>query len=253
MSKIIISQENPIIKLASSLQEKKFRKENGLVIIEGHKIIEEALSSHQSFYKLFVSSEKEKEYEHFFDKVNCEVIVTTSEILKKLSLTNTPQGILAILNIKEKEENNLNTNFLVLDHIQDPGNLGAIIRSAVASGFTNIFMLDCVDIYNEKVIRSSMGNLFKINYHNVTILDLENILKSKKYELLLADMNGKNVLQIKVPPDKLVGIIIGNEGNGVSENLRKLATQTVSIPMKNDVESLNAAVSASIIMYQFFK
>jgi len=254
MAQQITSTNNTLIKLVKSLNEKKYRKQHKLALIEGSKIIDEAIKSDQNFYKLIIDENKKEDYKSYLHKLDCEVVYTKSFILEQISPTKTPQGIVAVIHTKTLDPMIITDNFLVLDNVQDPGNLGAIIRTAAASGFNNIFMLNCVDVYNNKVIRASMGNLFKVNNYSITYEKLEKLLKAKEnYKLLHASMQGENILQMHLPKTLSVGIIIGNEGTGVTQKVQDLATDTVSIPMKNDVESLNAAVSASIIMYQFLK
>ena len=254
MKEIITSKQNSHIKLAKSLSQKKFRKEHNMALLEGHKIIEEALLAGATFELVFVDNEKEQEYEAQLKKLNCEVIFITSALIDYLSLTETAQGMLAIIKTDFVKQKALDSNFLVLDNLQDPGNLGAIIRTAAATGFSTIFMLNCVDRWNEKVIRSSMGNLFKVNLIETDATGLKEALeKMDSYQLLTASMEGETIFHLNHLPKEKVGIIIGNEGNGVSSEVRTLATKTISIPMKNNVESLNAAVSASILMYQFMK
>ncbi|MGD9900964.1 MAG: TrmH family RNA methyltransferase [Spirochaetales bacterium] len=252
MAQVIKSLENPIIKEASSLKQKKYRKLLNLAILEGHKIIDEGINSKLEFVNLFIDENKKDTYSKYAHLIKCNIIYTDERVLKAISPSDTPQGILATVKTKYLTPMVIdNNNFLVLEHIQDPGNVGAIIRSAAASNFKNIFMIDCVDVYNDKVVRASMGNLFKVNCYDISLEKLQKLLSVKEnYELYLADMNGKNIFQLDLPKNKVIGIIIGNEGSGVTENIKKLATQTISIPMQNGVESLNAAVSASILMYK---
>lgn len=251
MAQIITSQNNALVKLASSLNSKKYRKLHNLALLEGTKIIDEAIKANQVFYKLFIEEEKAEDYKNYLHQVNCEVVYTTAKIINSISPTQTPQGIVAIIETRSFEPMVIGGNFLVLDNIQDPGNLGAIIRSAAASGYKNIFMLNCVDVYNDKVIRASMGNLFKTNNYTVSLEQLQKLLSVKEnYELLLATMQGENIFEVSIKKGSTIGVIIGNEGSGVTEQVAKLARKTVSIPMQNEVESLNAAVSASIIMYK---
>lgn len=251
MSQTILSTNNSLIKETAKLKQKKFRRELNSAIIEGHKIITEAIEVGVTFKYLFMLESKKEEYKHFLHKLNCEVIYINERVLKQITVTNSPQGILAVIDISKLSPITINGNFLILDHIQDPGNLGAIVRSAVATGFTNIYMINCVDLYNEKVVRASMGNLFKINAHSVSFEQLKKLVTSLNAEVLASDLNGENIFEINLPTETQIGIIIGNEGSGISKSVKALATKTVTIPMKNNVESLNAAVSASIVMYKF--
>ena len=132
--------------------------------------------------------------------------------------------------------------------MQDPGNVGTIVRTAAASGFDTIYLINSADYLSAKVIRSSAGMIFKINLFNVSYDELLKITSENKLNLICADMKGENIYKFK-PNLSSFGIVIGNEGNGVSEVLRGACKFTVSLPMKNGVESLNAGVTASILMY----
>ena len=184
-----------------------------------------------------------KDYETNFKK-----IVFSNKLFDKLSLLENPEGVSACLKIKNQKEIS-SDKILLLDHIQDPGNLGTIIRSAEAFSFKDIILLNsCVDIYNEKTIRASMGSIFRLNFIEVEINDLKDLL-DKNYKLVLADMNGKSVDYYK-SCDKII-LAIGNEANGISKSLKDLSNDFVSIKMDGKIESLNAAIAASILMNNF--
>ena len=158
---------------------------------------------------------------------------------------------LNLFGFKKKEEKEINGNVLVLDGLQDPGNLGTIIRSAVAFNVDTIILSkDTVDLYNPKVVRSTQG----MNFHiNIIRRDLEheiNTLKEKGYTVYSTDViNGKNIKNVKV--NGKYAIIMGNEGNGVRENIKNLSDEKLYIKMNNDCESLNVGVATSIILYEF--
>lgn len=158
----------------------------------------------------------------------------------------TSQNVFAVAKIPQANKTN-SQNVLVLDKIQNPDNLGAIIRSAVATNFVTIYAIESVDLYNEKTLRSSMGNVFKVNFIKTDYQHINSLLKG--YQVCIADMQGENIFKLN-SLQKNVALVIGNEGNGVSEQMRKLCNKKISIPMQNNVESLNASVSAGIIMYQ---
>lgn len=239
---IITSKCNPKFMLAQKLKQKKFREEFKQILLEGEKLILDAVSNNLQVEMLLLSEEKLA----FASKINCkELIVLSPNLCKNLSTMVTSQNVFAI--VKMPQNKGFSSNVLVLDKIQNPDNLGAIIRSAVATNFTTIYAVNCVDLYNEKTLRSSMGNVFKVNLIKTDYSALKSILTG--YEILVADMHGKNIFNLP-KLTKNVALIIGNEGNGVSAELMDLATQKVSIPMQNNVESLNASVSAGIIMYQ---
>lgn len=239
---IITSKSNPKFMLAQKLKQKKFREEFKQILLEGEKLILDALANNLQLETLFVSEEKLA----FASKLKCkEIVVLTPNLCKNLSTMVTSQNVFAI--VKMPQKNSFSNNVLVLDKIQNPDNLGAIIRSAVATNFTTIYAVDSVDLYNEKTLRSSMGNVFKVNLIKTNYSALKTILSG--YEILVAHMHGENIFALPKLTKK-VALIIGNEGNGVSAEMMDLATQKVSIPMQNNVESLNASVSAGIIMYQ---
>ena len=174
----------------------------------------------------------------------------TKEIMKKISSqVSIANNIAVCYKIKEQE---LKGNIVLLDNIQDPGNLGTIIRSAVAFGFKNIILSDdTVDLYNDKVIRASEGMIFHIN---VLRKNLELFLEELKqnYQILITDvMQGENIKKIK--HTKNIALIIGNEGNGVKDNLKKYANNFVKINMDETCESLNASIAASILMYEIME
>ncbi len=174
------------------------------------------------------------------------ICVVSDKQLASLATTKTNQNIICICKKREVEINSVG-NALILDALQDPGNVGTLIRSAMAFGFEDVYLNDCADVYGEKVIRSSAGLSLTARLHVVDY----NAIKQNKTKIadlfLVADMNGENINKIRLPK-KRIAVIIGNEGNGVSEGFFKLADNVVSIPMSGKVESLNAGVAGSIIM-----
>lgn len=174
------------------------------------------------------------------------ICVVSDKQLASLATTKTNQNIICICKKREVEINSVG-NALILDAVQDPGNVGTLIRSAMAFGFEDVYLNDCADVYGEKVIRSSAGLSLTARLHVVDY----NAIKQNKTKIadlfLVADMNGENINKIRLPK-KRIAVIIGNEGNGVSEGFLKLADNVVSIPMSVKVESLNAGVAGSIIM-----
>ncbi len=174
------------------------------------------------------------------------ICVVSDKQLASLATTKTNQNIICICKKREVEINSVG-NALILDALQDPGNVGTLIRSAMAFGFEDVYLNDCADVYGEKVIRSSAGLSLTARLH----VGDYNAIKQNKIRIadlfLVADMNGENINKIRLPK-KRIAVIIGNEGNGVSEGFLKLADNVVSIPMSGKVESLNAGVAGSIIM-----
>ena len=233
------------IKYLKKLNNKKYRKSEGLFLVEGTKLCEEVLNSNYEIK--FTITSNEFKYNDF-PNVN----VVDYDSLKSICTTVTPQDIVCVVHVPKYEMEYPKGNSLILDNLQDPGNIGTLIRSAMAFGFNDIYFIDCPDIYSEKVVRSSMGGIFKINAHVVSRQQvIEN--KDKICDILVSTSLNADILGENRLPKQRIGVIIGNEGNGVSAELIQSSDMVVKIPMTDKVESLNAGVTGSILMYEMFK
>lgn len=251
MIKEITSINNPTVKFTTSLKDKKDIVANNVCLVEGEKIVVDLINSGAKLSRLFVEEKKIDKFADLISKFENQTYKITEQVAKKMSDTVTNPGIFAIFELPKKKDFDFNDKFLVIDNLQDPSNLGAIIRSALAFGFKNIVSINSVFPYLPKVIRSSMGYVFNVNFYNMTIEQLSQSKTDFDFKLVSANLNGNNLNEIQI--DGVYGLIIGNEGNGVSKALQSLSDITVTIPMQNNVESLNASVSASIIMYNLSK
>jgi len=232
------------LKNLKKLKDKKYRKEQGLFLVEGIKLVEELLKSDYQIKMTISSNENYSNLPNF--------VLVDYDVLKTIATTTTPQEIVCVCQIPQTNLAVPLGNSLVLDNLQDPGNIGTLVRSAMAFNFSDIYFLNCVDIYSEKVIRASMGAIFKINAHLVDKSYLT-AHKDELFDILIStDLNSKSLNQVETK-NKLVAVIIGNEGNGVSEELSKIADEKITLPMTDKVESLNAGVAGSIVMYEIFK
>ena len=221
-----------------NLKDKKFRREKNLFMVEGNKFCADLLNSDIEIVYTLTSNKELKGFP------NIEFV--SEKMLSSLATTKTNQDIICVCKIKHHEIEAIG-NSLILDNLQDPGNVGTLVRSALAFGFNDIYLVEGADPYSEKVIRSSAGLIMSARLH---ICNFEEIKanKSKIADVFLtADMKGESVNKIHLPKGR-ISVIIGNEGQGVSENFFKLADKIVSIPMVQGVESLNAGVAGSIIM-----
>lgn len=234
---VISSKANPIIKKVSSLSDKKYRRLYGEFLVESVKAVDECLSSGMSVSEIICTAE-------FADKYP-EAIVITDELFARISTEKSPQGVLAVVKTPEKTLCKPRGNCLLLDKVQDPGNLGTIIRTANAAGYQDIYLVDCTDAYSPKAIRASMGGVFYVNVYEGCYEEVFEVLEGTA--VICADMAGEDVFDFPAP-EKLC-LCIGNEGNGVSDVVSAIADYTVKIPMRETCESLNAAVSAAIAMY----
>lgn len=238
---MITSLENKEIKKYLKLKKKKYRDLEKLFLVEGEHLIKEAEKSN-SLVKVILTEDKELE-------TNKEILYVTYEIMKKLSNLDTPPEMIGVCKINDNNKVKGNI-ILALDDIQDPGNLGTIIRSAVAFNIKTILLSEnTVDLYNPKVLRSTQGLLF---YTNVIRGDLEKELKKLKeeqYSIYVTNVEeGKEINKMNVA-EKLV-LVMGNEGNGVSSNIKSLKDENIYIKTNNLVESLNVGVATSILLYE---
>ena len=236
----ISSINNEYIKEISKLNEKKYRDKSNKYLIEGLHLVTEALK-----YDIIDTIIIREDFNY---ETNIKHIIVSSEVMKKLSDNPSIPKIMAVVN--KKESTIKGNKILLLDRLQDPGNLGTIIRSAVAFNFDTIILSnDTVDLYNSKVLRSTQGMLFNINILRQDLTNVINELKNNNYTIYGTKVdNGYDVK--KVNNTNKFALIIGNEGTGISDNILKQCDKYLYIKMNNNCESLNAGVAASILMYE---
>lgn len=241
---VIISLDNFKIKELKKLQNKKYRDIHDTFIVEGIHLVEEA---YKSGLLLEVYIEEGKD-------VNIDINKTyiSSKIMKHLSLLESASIVIGVCKKKE-ESKEFGNKILMLDNIQDPGNLGTIIRSSFAFGVSTIVISDdTVDLYNDKTIRSSQGMFFNVNIIRDDLKQVILDLKEQNYYIYGTDVNNGIELKNIEKKDNSV-IIIGNEGQGISEDIIKLCDEFIYINMNSNCESLNASVAASIVLYNLYR
>ena len=241
---VITSIDNPKLKSIRALKEKKYRDEYGKYCIEGYRIIKDSLP-YLTGAELVVSESLYEKYRNEFS--GNDFIIVSDNVFVKLCDTENTQGIICIADKKTSIPDFKSRFALFLDRIRDPGNMGTIIRTALATGFTDIYCYDCVDFYNPKVVRSAMSALSRVNVFKSEAKILEE-LKNNGYTVFAADMNGDNVFERVKSFDKAC-LCVGNEANGLSDNTITMSDDVLCLPMLSG-ESLNAGVSASVLMYQ---
>ena len=239
---LITSVNNDKVKELVKLKDKKYRDNSNSFFVEGQDLCDEAYNSGllREVYILDGS-------DNIYDGIPYSYVST--DVMKKISDMPSITNYFGVCT--KKVENKPGNKIIILDNIQDPGNLGTIIRSATAFNFDTIILSsDTVDLYNPKVVRSTKGMLFNIN---IIVRDLDTYLKElDEYTIYGTDVtNGIDISSEKIP-EKLA-IVIGNEGKGISDNVRKYCNKFLYINMSNKCESLNAGVSASILMYEVYK
>lgn len=245
----ITSRDNKTLKLVRSLHKKKGRNQSGLYFAEGTRLVDEALRfADKSVRFLLVADSYFKANSNRFEDTDKEIYITSDKLFAQCCDTENPQGIAVVLEIPENDEV-LNSNYiLILDGVAEPGNMGTIIRTAEAAGIDAIYLMDgCADIYNPKVVRSAMGSLFRMKFKDSNILELENLKKDGFTIVATALYNSQPIEKVKLSGKR--AIVIGNEAQGVSQDVLNLADMAVRIDMCGSVESLNAAVAAGISMY----
>jgi len=239
---VISSLDNKKVKFINSLKLAKKRKEYQMFIVEGMHLVYEAYKNGclEEIYLL--------ENENLEFTCDLEITYVTYDVMQKITSLNTPAVVIGVCKIKSNNEI-VGDRILVLDGVQDPGNLGTIIRSSCAfSVDTIVLSRNCVDLYNEKVIRSTQGMIFKVNVVIGDLIDIINDLKNDNYLILGTDVNkGVNVKTIK---PRRYALIMGNEGNGVSGDIKKICDKNLYIKMNSNCESLNVGVATSILLYE---
>lgn len=254
--KKIESLDNPLVKRIISLKRKKFREKYGEFYIEGLRMLNDAIDNGKEIKNILIMEEKVEDF--IRDKepeIVDKIVVLKDELFKKILDTETPQGYMAII---EKTDHLVESfsefsRILVLDGISDPGNMGTIMRTALAGKIELVVLLKgCVDIYNPKVVRSTMGAIMSMPY--IEVEDMENFfndLKQSGFEVLAADLGGEKDIYSDDFSEK-TALILGSEAFG-PVNSRQYADYKITIPMDEKAESLNVSVAAGILIYAINK
>lgn len=254
---MITSTSNPQIKRLLQLQKKgKVRDEENVFVVEGLRMFAEVPANRVE--KVYISETLYNKKKRELNLQDFPLEILSDSVFQHVSDTKTPQGILCVVKRKNYDLEELlkveNPHFMVLDNLQDPGNLGTIVRTAEGAGVDAIFMSkDCVDIYNPKTIRSTMGSIYRMPFIYIEdIPELLNIFKKNGVKSYAAHLDGKNSYD-KENYATGTAILIGNEGNGLRDEVTENADILVHIPMQGQVESLNAAIAASVLMFEVFR
>lgn len=256
---VISSKDNELIKHIKKMKDKKFRDENNEYIIEGVKLIEESVKENAKIKKIIICEDTTRTYEIptniMLEIAKYECIYVTDKIFNSITQVTNPQGIMAIIE-KNNEKQSINYSediIVVLDDVQDPGNLGTILRTVDSIGLKQIVVSKgTADAFNPKVVRSTMGAIFRLNI--IEVEDLKQTIKEMKkhhFKLMVTSLQTKNMIY-DIDFNKKI-IVIGNESNGVSKEIQEMADEKAIIPMLGKTESLNASVAAGIVMYEYVR
>lgn len=242
MQEIIRSKDNQKIKTLRKLKQKKYRVKTGQFLIEGQHLIDEALSCRQMVETVIIA-------ENYTDRTayTTQTLTVSESVMETLSSLETPPGIMAVIQYVPKESSK--KRVLMLENIQDPGNMGTLIRSAAAFNFDTIYVSkNSVDVFSDKVLRSTQGALFHVNVETVNLFDMIKSFEGNVYVTALDDAVSIDSVQ---SDEKCVAVVLGNEGSGVSEELLSTVENRLKIEMAPNIESLNVAIAGSIIMHHF--
>lgn len=249
----IESKDNNLYKETKKLKDRRGRTKSFKYIIEGFRLVEEAFKANLDIEYVFVSPEEENKIEEYLGGFikNTKLYGLSDNLIKELTSTEQPQGIVAVVKMKSIDVDLDGDFYLLCDKVQDPGNLGTIIRTAHAANVDGIILTKgTVDVYNDKTIRATMGSLF---YVPIILDDSDNsftkALIDKGFSLLSTSLEGKKNFFEEDLKGKVI-ISVGNEGNGVSKEIFELSDKKVKIPMPGGAESLNVAIATSIILYE---
>ena len=255
----ITSKDNELIKHIRKLKDKKYRDESNEYVVEGVKLVEEAVKENAKIKQIIVCEDTTRKYEiptHIMLEIaKYECISVSDKIFNIITQVTNPQGIMAII---EKNAQNAKIDYtqdiiVVLDDVQDPGNLGTILRTVDSIGLNQIIVSKgTADAFNSKVVRSTMGAIFRIK-----IIEVENLAQAIKemrkhhFKLMVTSLQTKNSIYDIDFYKKI--IVIGNEANGVSKEIQDMADEKAKIPMLGRTESLNASVAAGVVMYEYVR
>ncbi|MBI5824705.1 MAG: RNA methyltransferase [Chloroflexi bacterium] len=250
---MITSNHNPKIKLVRALLSRvKDRREAGAFVVEGVRLVEEAANRDWRFETALYDDSLNERGKLLVERLKSrgtEVEEISPSVMKSLSDTESPQGILAILRFSQLTIPNLLNFILIPDQIRDPGNLGTLLRTAAATGVQAVLIPpETTDAFAPKVLRSGMGAHFKLPIHSMSWDEIGQFCESANQRVYLADMDGQPCWETDLRQP--LALIIGGEAEGASESARKLAAQRVSIPMSGMMESLNAGVAGSVLMFE---
>lgn len=261
MNELITSKQNPIVRHVRALHNKKHREENRQFFVEGVKLIQEAIKEGVSISFLLFSDDFDynefiMQSEESIDHIN--TFRLSGRIFNDISDCSTPQGLIAVINRKDNSISDLlckDEFFLViLDEVRDPGNVGTIIRTLDAAGSDGLVLLGgCADPYSPKTIRSTMGSIFRVPVHEID--DSKEFfanLKKLGTHIMVGHVKGEDLFAWKGGHER-IALVVGNESNGVKEDILRIATSTVTIPMSGKTDSLNAATAAGLMAYEIYR
>lgn len=250
MTIYISSMQNERVKDWKKLQTSKGRKKSNRYLVETWHLVQEA----QKAGKLIECMLTKDAYDKHASDITVSISVISTEIANVLAQTVTTTGIFGVVNSHFETAPITNGQWLLLDNVQDPGNMGTIIRTADAAGFNGVIIGDgSVDVFNDKTVRAMQGSQFHLKLYKGYLVDYIEKMKANGIVVYGSELNDNAATIFELPYAQNVALVMGNEGNGISKDVLQSCTQSVYIPILGQAESLNVAIAASVMMYHFVK
>ncbi len=250
---LITSKNNASVIAAAKLSDKKYRERTGTFAFEGIKLFREAKAAGATFTQIFVTETAYEKYRSDFEGVDEALLVlVTDAVYEKLSFENAPQGVFSVASYFAPKKSEDTSFVVLLDGVADPGNFGAVLRSADAFGVDTVYTgAGSADLYNPKTVRSCMGSLFRVDVRRAqNLADEVRRLREEGFRIYATALDARSEDIRRVDFTGKVGFVIGNEGHGVSKEVLDACTGSVIIPMSEGPESLNAAVASGVVMWE---
>lgn len=242
--------KNPLIKELRKLQQKKYREKEGRYLMEGFHLVEEALNAGAPVELLLVTHKGAAEWAALLAQQEVPQYLVSDEVMKSLSDLPTPPGIMGVLTKEEQDTVEFRGRWLLLDRVQDPGNVGTMVRTADAAGFDGVILgHGCADLYSTKVLRSTQGSQFHLPVIQKSLEETIAVFRSQEIPVYGTELNEAAKGFQEVAPAENLALLMGNEGQGVAKELLALTDQNLYIPIYGQAESLNVGVAAGILMY----
>lgn len=250
MTIYISSIQNERVKAWKKLQTSKGRKKENTYLVETWHLIQEAQNAGQLIECMLT----QEAYDKYASEITVPISIISTEVSNTLAQTITTTGVFGVVNSNFETALITNGQWLLLDSVQDPGNMGTIIRTADAAGFSGVIIGDgCVDVFNDKTVRAMQGSQFHLKLYKGHLVDYIEQMKSNGITVYGSELNDKATTIFELPYSLNVALVMGNEGNGISKEVLQACTQSVYIPILGQAESLNVAIAASVMMYHFVK